>query len=354
MGELEQQRRRRPRLSVTRPGLVVPVPRDPRGRAGPTKAAASGPGWRRTSRGLYVPVRVDGGRVDQRIVEAAAVLPAFGGVTGWAALRWAGGRWFSGSDAAGRPHDVVLAVGCADVRPQRGIGVSAESLGPDELTVLDGLPVTMIGRAVLFEMRYAASLAAAVVVADMAAYDDLVSLVELRKLVDEHLPQTGIIQAREALALAVENAWSPMEVETRLLWGQAGLPMLRCNVPVFDLTGRHLGTPDLLDSDAGLVVEFNGAAHLDVGRRRVDRDREERFARAGLELVEVMGADFADRVALTARLARQRQLVLAQPRLRRWTTELPSWWTDTSTVEARRALSPYDQARLLAYRRPAA
>jgi hypothetical protein len=27
---------------------------------------------------------------EQRIVEAAAVLPAYGGVTGWAALRWLG------------------------------------------------------------------------------------------------------------------------------------------------------------------------------------------------------------------------------------------------------------------------
>lgn len=282
------------------------------------------------------------------------MLPAFGGVTGWAALRWAGGSWFSGADAAGVRHDVVLATGCADVRPQPGVVVSAESLRPDELTVLDGLPITVLGRAVLFEMRYAASLAAAVVVADMAAYDDLVSLAELQLHVDEHLPQTGIIQAREALALAVENAWSPMEVETRLLWGQAGLPPLRCNAPVFDLAGRHLGTPDLLDPDTGLVVEFNGAAHLDVARRRADRDREERFGRAGLEVLEVKGVDFTDRPALMRRLVAQRELALAQPRLRRWTTQLPSWWTDTSTVEARRALSPYDQARLLAYRRPAA
>ena len=33
---------------------------------------------------------VDSDSVEQRIVEAAAVLPSYGGVTGWAALRWAG------------------------------------------------------------------------------------------------------------------------------------------------------------------------------------------------------------------------------------------------------------------------
>ena len=222
MGELEARRRRRRQLVVTRPGLVVPVPRDPSGRAGPTKRTASGPRWRRTSRGMYVPAGVDGARVEQRIVEAACLVPAFGGVTGWAALRWAGGQWFSGVDADGCPLDVVLATGCADVRPQRGVAISAESLGPDDLTELDGVPMTALGRAVLFEMRYAASVAAAVGVADMAAYDDLVSLDELRHLVAGHLPQTGIIQAREALALAVENAWSPMETETRLLWTRIG------------------------------------------------------------------------------------------------------------------------------------
>jgi hypothetical protein len=298
-----------------------------------------------------VPSDVNGERVEQRIVEAAAVLPAFGGVTGWAALHWAGGRWFPGVDAAGRLHDVVLATGPSDVRRQRGVAVSAESLGPDELMRIDGLPVTVLGRAVLYEMRYAASLAAAVTVADMAAYDDLVSLDELRSLVDAHLPRTGIIQAREALALAVENAWSPMEVETRLCWLSAGLPPPLCNVPVFDLNGRHLGTPDLLDHDSGAAVEFNGVLHLEATRRRADRDREERFRRAGLEVLEVVASDFADRERLASRM---RSAHSVGGRRRGWTTEAPAWWVDTSTVRARRALSPYDRERLLAYRRPAA
>lgn len=338
---------------VTRPGLVVPVPRDPSGRAGPTKRTASGPRWRRTSRGLYVPAGVDGARVEQRIVEAACLVPAFGGVTGWAALRWAGGQWFSGVDADGCPLDVVLATGCADVRPQRGVAISAESLGPDDLTELDGVPMTALGRAVLFEMRYAASVAAAVGVADMAAYDDLVSLDELRHLVAGHLPQTGIIQAREALALAVENAWSPMETETRLLWTRIGLPVPLCNVPVFGPGGRHLGTPDLLDVQAGVAVEFNGAVHLKPGRRRVDRDRQETFRDVGLEFLEVFGADFADRTRLAERMIKAHEAGSRQS-LRAWTIEKPPWWIDTSTVRARRALSPYDRARLLAYRRPAA
>lgn len=356
MGELGAHRRLQPRLTVTRPGVVVPVRRDPSGRRGPTKTAARGPGWRRTSHGLYVPSGVDGGRADQRIVEAAAVLPSVGGVTGWAALRWAGGSWFSGVSASGEPCDVCLATGGADVRRQAGIAVSAESLGPDELTEIDGMPLTSAVRSVAFEMRHASRVRDAVVVADMAAYDDLVSLGELGAFLESELPRTGIIQAREALTFARENAWSPQEVATRLFWEmQLGLPKLLCNVPVFDVSGRHLVTPDLLDVEAGVVVDYNGELHLDPARRRADRDREELLRDVGLELVEVVARDLAEPMRLEARVTRARAAGLAKASIpRSWTVVQPGWWTDTSTVEARRALSPYDRQRLLAYRRPAA
>src|SRR3546814_5957671 len=56
------------------------------------------PGWRRTGRGFYVPSDVDPDDRDQRVVEAAAMLPDdWGGVTGWAGLSWLQGRWFDGS-----------------------------------------------------------------------------------------------------------------------------------------------------------------------------------------------------------------------------------------------------------------
>jgi hypothetical protein len=190
----------------------------------------------------------------------------------------------------------------------------------------------------------------------MAAYDDLVSLAELGAFLESELPRTGIIQAREALALARENAWSPQEVVTRLFWEvQMGLPPLLCNVPVFDLAGRHLATPDLLDPEAGVVVDYNGELHLDADRRRLDRNREEALRGVGLELVEVVARDLAEPISLEARVNRARADGLAKgAALRRWTVEQPAWWTDTTTVDARRALSPYDRQRLLGYRRPAA
>src|SRR4051812_1967287 len=91
----------------TRPGLFRPVGIDLEGRVGPTPNSARGPRWRRSSHGLHVPASVEL-TVDQRILEASMVLPEHGGVTGWAALRWPGGVWFSGTGPGGLPRPVWL------------------------------------------------------------------------------------------------------------------------------------------------------------------------------------------------------------------------------------------------------
>src|SRR3954469_2721021 len=108
--------------------LAWPVRVDDEGRAGPTRMQARSKAWRRTSRGLFVPAATPQ-TVEQRIVEAAAVLPAYGGVTGWAALRWLGGTWFDGTDARGQ-RPVVLALMDSSIRAQRGIALSEERVDP--------------------------------------------------------------------------------------------------------------------------------------------------------------------------------------------------------------------------------
>ena len=122
------------------------------GAGGPTRGQARGRAWRRTSHGLYVPAAA-AETVEQRIVEAAAVLPAYGAVTGWAALRWLGGRWFDGADAAGRPP-VTLALMDSSVRAQPGVAISEERLDPTEIQPYAGIRVTLATYALLFEIRH--------------------------------------------------------------------------------------------------------------------------------------------------------------------------------------------------------
>jgi hypothetical protein len=291
---------------------------------------------------------------EQRIVEAAAVLPAYGGVTGWAALRWMGATWFSGLAPDGTtPVPVVLVTAGDDVRSQAGIEISAERLSPREIIVHDGLRVTVPVRSVCFEMRYAVSVRAAVVVAEMAMRADLVSTEEMWAFVARQSGWTGIPQCRDALVLARENSWSPRETShLRLVWVlDAQLPPPLCNVPVFDRTGRHLGTPDLLDEEAGVVGEYDGSLHLHGAQRARDVRREERFRSVGLEYFTVVAGDAADPEGVVRRMrATRARAAFALPASRAWTIDKPPWWIPTETVEQRRALTAEQRLRLFGNR----
>ena len=108
--------------------------RPDRDRRDPPRRGVRGQAWRRSSQGLFVPATVDATDPDQRVCEAAACLPAYGGVTGWAGLRWGGATWFDGRDAAGRERPVVLAVMHGEIRtPARACRDlrAAAAAGPD-------------------------------------------------------------------------------------------------------------------------------------------------------------------------------------------------------------------------------
>jgi hypothetical protein len=290
---------------------------------------------------------------EQRITEAAAVLPAYGGVTGWAGLRWLGAVWFDGMRHGGRRvRPVTLAVADRSIRPQQGIATSEERLAPHELTVHSGLRVTTALRSLFFEMRYAATETEAVQAADMTAYADLVSRDELIAFMEVNPGWTGIERFRVGASDMEENAWSPTEVTMRRMWEyDAGLPRPLCNRPVFDLHGRHLGTPDLIDPVAGVLGEYNGAVHLEGARRAHDVVREARFRAVGLEGVEMLAGDLANPYPFLARLreayARAERMPASQ---RRWQVEPPPWWVPTFTVEQRRALDESQRERFLGLR----
>jgi len=337
-----------PRFHPARPDLVLPVRVDPTGEHGPTKPQARGRGWRRTSHGLVLPARFAPEPVEQRIVEAAAVLPRDGFVTGWAGLRWLGLRELDGTRGGAR-LPVPLLVPNHRIRPQPGFTVSAERMTRADRDVVDGLPVTSAVRSLCFELRYAAGLVAAVTLMDLAAGADLVSRQEAWDYTAEFLGTwTGVEQCRQAIALADENSWSRMETEMRLLWGEIGIRRILCNHPVFDLDGRHVGTPDLFDAEAGLVGEYDSELHLEGRRRAQDLRREGAFRRLGLEYVTMVTRDRDDPSDFLRRTLDARYRGLAAAHLpRRWTVVPPAWWTPTVTVTQRRALTDVQRSRFL-------
>ena len=338
-------------LGAPRPGLFWPVKSDPAGVVGPTPKVARGPRWRTSSRGRFVPASV-ARTTEQRIVEAAAVLPEHGGVTGWAALHWQRARWFDGLGVQGSERPVWLVTAGDDIRAQQGIAISAERLDPRDLITIDGVRLTTAVRSTWFEMRYAETLRDAVRTLCMAAYDDLVSIKELDAYVYEHPGWTGTPQARAASSFADESCWSPMEVDMLIVWVvDADLPRPLCNRPIFDRRGNFIATPDLLDVEAGVVGEYEGPLHLERTQRSRDVRREELYRRHGLEYFTMLNDDRRNPSSMAERMhsTRARAAFTAES-TRSWTVEPPSWWIPTHTVELRRALEPIHRERLLGYR----
>jgi hypothetical protein len=160
---------------------------------------------------------------------------------------------------------------------------------------------------------------------DMTAAALLTSIARMRAYLDA---RTGWRRARlvaRALELASEHSRSPNETRTRLIYElEAGLPRPLVNREVWSRDGRLLGIADLLDPEAGLVGEFDGADHRSARRHTDDIRREEAFRRHGLEMFRVTGLDLRDPARVVERIhvhrARARWL---PPQRRAWTMEPP-------------------------------
>ncbi len=277
-----------------------------------------------------MPARVDPTIVEQRIVEQAARVRAYGALTAWAALRWRGAAYFKGDDAAGDPLPVPLAVGRACVRPHPGILVVRRQTPLIEWNVLDDVPCAIAARALFDEIIRLSAVRPAVVAIDMAAAAGLLTVAEFWAFLQRHIrPRNGVVLAREATLLAIDDSWSPQESWMRLCWVlDAALPQPLCNAPVFDLDENLLGIPDLFDPVAGVVGEYQGEVHSSPGRRRADDARSQRFLDHGLAYFEVVAGQLSDiRTATRMRQVRV-QAKFLPPDQRAWTLEQPAWWRE--------------------------
>lgn len=333
---------------ITRAGVVLPLRVDPTGIDGPKYRETATSHWRACGGGWHVPSSVEQSR-EQRIVEAACVMPEVGAVTGWAGLGWGGGRYFPGVTGDGRLLDVPVALdNKRRIRPRPGIELCEEFLKAEDIEVLDGLPVTRHERSVCRLLRTAKNLEDRVRVLDMAAFDDLCSPQEVLEYAVLRLAgRPHVSRIWQAVALADENAWSPAEVAMRLEWrSQVSWAGLLTNVPLF-VAGEHLATPDLIDPEAGVVGEYNGAPHEEEARAVRDLDREERYRDHGLEPVVMIGMSRRSREGFAARLRAAYDRAARRRGSRSWTLEQPEWWVDTSTVARRRVLTEEQRATWL-------
>lgn len=195
---------------------------------------------------------------------------------------------------------MALAIPPSALRPRRGITLTEAEHLRAQVVDVDGLTLATPCASTAFEVLHAPSLADAVAIVDRACAADLVSRAEMGAWADRLAGVRWVTRLRTTIALADENCWSPAETAMRLCWLDIGITKVVCNRPVFDLEGRFLGTPDLLDLDLGVAGEYDGPLHLAGHQRAKDIRREGAFRRAGLEYVEMVAADLADRADFRA------------------------------------------------------
>ncbi|HEY9350176.1 MAG TPA: DUF559 domain-containing protein [Acidothermales bacterium] len=303
--------------------------------AGISRAELRGPLWQLPARG----VRLWGGeseRIDPAVrTQAVAVaLPSDAALTGWAAAYLLGVTDLDGVTWTRQGEvqlDVVVARTADRTRIRRpGVTTVRSELSGSDVVEVDGVRVTSPVRTA-FELLRRGPLVEAVVAVDAMLHAGVVRLDDLNAYISQRRRWKGVPTARRALALANAAAESAMETRLRLLLVLGGFRSLAVNVPLYDtFTTQHLGRPDLLEEEAGLVIEYDGADHRQVDRHRADNAREHALESAGLTVVRFDGHDVfvtPGRTLDVAHAARRRGLDRDRRR-DRWTRSPIPWWME--------------------------
>ncbi|MCY7373849.1 MAG: hypothetical protein LH461_09160 [Spirochaetaceae bacterium] len=273
-----------------------------------------GPHWSRPLRGLY---RWGGARADvaDRIAEVAALLPPGAAIGGWASLWWQGAADLDGRAdlrvdrvsalprsraAAPRTREAALpgltpVLVClgpgARIRPRPEIDISRRKLLEEDVLEIDGIPFVRPARsAVDLIGRQPPELGLASI--DAAIRGGATTAGSVQRYLDHHPGVHGRPQILRVVGLADGRARSRPESVMRWIWVVlAGLPPPLVNAEICDSQGILLGIPDLLDLEAGLVGECDGAHHRELHQHTSDNIREERFEDHNLEVVRATSID---------------------------------------------------------------
>lgn len=271
--------------------------------------------------GLYVPSDVDRARPEQRAVELAARYPR-AALSGWGALWFHGAAFFDGRGPDGTsPRPLTVALGWGrGCRRGPEVRLRYEPLLPGDVIRRGSVHLLTPVRALFDEVRIADGWREAAVAVDMALAAGLVTPEHLADYADLRQGWRHGRRVLTALDHSSTRSASPNESRLRLVWtADAGLPPPLVNEDVHDLDGRFVCRPDLLDPEAGMVCEFDGADHRTAARHSSDVAREERCREVGLEYVKVTGLDLLDPVRVVARLlAARARASFAPPSQRAW------------------------------------
>jgi hypothetical protein len=178
------------------------------------------------------------------------------------------------------------------VAPRAGVRfVRSRFLEADRMCVR-GIWVTTPIRTAFDLMRWSRCVEDGLVVADLMAKRLGVDASQLSRYAREHRRFRGSPIVRAVTPLIDPLSRSSGESRLRYLWiVEARLPMPRCNPYLVDETGDVFAMPDLLDVSSGLVGEYDGSTHRDLGQHTEDNVREEDIESHGLVVVRATSLD---------------------------------------------------------------
>jgi hypothetical protein len=279
----------------------------------------TGPLWQSLTRGVHAWHDLRGTEPDVRIGVARLLLPDHGAVGGWAALRVLGVKVLEGDRGPHlSPQDVLLCVGTrGGIRVRPGYALSRWALPQEDVLEHRGIPVTIAERSCV-EIMCREGVEEGLVAADAACAAGITSVDRLASYVEAHPRRPGIGRARLATGLVDPRSASMPETRLRFVWVvQAGLARPLVNRVVTDPSGFVAGAADLLDIEAGLVGEYDGAHHRELRQHTADNVREEGFERLNLTVVRATSIDlWPRRAALVDRILDGRRRGLARDRTR--------------------------------------
>lgn len=321
------------RMTVPRPattGLDTTrlVPTDPvRTRravaAGFTARDLSGPLWQRLHHGVHANAALDPTDPDVRIAAVAAILPPGAAISGWAGLRLLGVTALDGRSGAGgrRLLPVTVCVGRSGVlRPRPRVVLDRTPLADDDVTMVDGVPVTTAVRSCAYlAMNEPVERATAFIDASVRA--GVAPLAPVRLRLAGTVRRHGAPRARLVATLVDGRSASLPESVLKVVWVvEAGLPHPLVNRLLVDDWGQVLGEPDLLDPESALVGEYDGSTHRELSSHAWDNHREEGFEDHNLVVVRATSLDlWPRRSELVRRLLAGLRRGLARDRSRdRW------------------------------------
>jgi hypothetical protein len=172
-----------------------------------------------------------------------------------------------------------------------GLHTYGDRIDEDEITVVNGVPVTTPARTVL-DLGCWYPIMSGVAAVDSLARATEIKAADVELLAQRYPGRRGIARARLAITLFDAGAQSPKETWLRLILANAGLPRPQTQIPVRDEFGAVIAYLDMGWENPKVAVEYDGDQHRsDRSQYNWDIRRLEILQRPGWIVIRVVAGD---------------------------------------------------------------